>query len=189
MKRPKTYHLILTAVLSGIIAVVSYASAVTTTLIPGVAALYPAAALEIAFGIWFGLWGAFAAYIGVLIAGVTAGWFSPQVGILIGLGDFMLAAIPAYVFRKMNYSCQLKRTRDIVALITSSMIASILGSLLYNWVNLVLGVLQNMKAFWLGVLSWNIGNLLIVIVIAVPLVRALSRVLEKSGFTIKGLFE
>lgn len=187
IQRNNTYFLILTSVLSGMVAVVSYVSAITTTLIPGVAVLYPAAALEVVCGVWFGLWGGVAAYLGVLIAGIAAGWFSPQLGLVLGIGDFVLAVIPGLMFRLFSFNMELARVKDIIALLSSAMLASILGSLFYNGINLWIGVLQNSRAFWLGVLGWNIGNFVVVTILSIPLLRLLSNLLDRSGFVVKGM--
>jgi hypothetical protein len=180
--------LILTGVLSGIIGVLSWGAAVTTTFVPGVAAFYPAAAFEVVFGIWFGFWGAAAAYVGVMIAGLAAGWFSPPVGIVLSLSDFLLAYIPAWTFRKFALNKDLRGWRDVAGLIVSSVfVASFLGSLVYNAINLRLGVLQNTKAFWAGVVSWNVGNMVIIPLLAIPILKALTGLLEKSGLVVKGM--
>lgn len=44
-------HIILTAVNAGIIAILVLYAAISTTIVPGVAALYPATAFEVSFGL------------------------------------------------------------------------------------------------------------------------------------------
>jgi len=179
--------LILTAVNTFIIAVLILYAAITTTIVPGVAALYPATAFEVLFGIWFGVWGAIASYLGLLAAGLYAGWFpSPGVGAVLSVSDFLAAFLPYLVFKAMKADPELKSKRDWAAYILGGVILSSLpGSLYYNYLNLMMGQLRTWDEFWLGVYSWNVGNYIVVLVITTPLLKAVTRFIPRPLLSLR----
>jgi len=174
--------------MAGVIAILVLYAAITTTVVPGVAALYPATAFEVTFGIWFGVWGAIASYLGLLIAGTYAGWFSLPIGMVLSVSDFLAAFIPALLFRALKVQPSLKTPRDWAVYIVAGVILSSLpGSLYYNYINLLLGYLPGMEAFWVGVISWNIGNYVVVLIISTILLKSVSGYVMKAGLYVKGL--
>ncbi len=167
---------------AAVVGVLAYFAAVTVTFVPGVAALYPAAAFETAFGAWFGLWGAAASFLGLLIAGSVGGWFSIQLGLLLSLSDFILALAPAVAVRRRWFDCSLPTRRDALCYWgVSLLLGSLPGSLLYNYVNLSVGALAGWSSFWVAVLGWNIGNAVVIAVIGVPLMRIGGPLLVRRG--------
>lgn len=187
MKNPKV--IIVTALCAAIIGILAFYAAITTTFIPGVAALYPAAGFEVISGIWFGIWGALASYIGLLIAGTGGGWFALPIGLVLSLSDFILALAPAIAFRIFNVDPELKKKRDIIYfLISAILFGSIPSSLYYNFLNLQMGVIPSWEAFWIAVLGWNLGNIIVIPIIGIPLLKSLTPFIKQSGLLIKGLF-
>ncbi len=179
-------HIVLTAVMAGVLAITILFAAITTTVVPGVAALYPATALEVVFGIWFGVWGAVAAYIGLLIAGSYAGWFPLPLGIILSLSDFAAALIPAAAFRLFRADPSLKNWRDWIIYVAFGIIlSSVIPSLYYNSINLAIGWLPGMEAFWLAVISWNIGNYIVTTVIGIPLLKVVTPYIKRSGLYVQ----
>ena len=174
--------LILTAVCSAIIGVLAFFAAITTTVVPGVAAIYPAAALEVVFGVWFGLWGGLASYLGLLIAGTLGGWFPLHLGLILSSSDFLLAFLPALFFHLVKLDPELTRVRDVILFIVGSVIVgSVPGSIIYNYINFKLGVLPTIDAFWVAIIGWNLGNLIVIPVIGIPLLKTLTRFVRRSG--------
>jgi len=151
-----------------------------------VAALYPATAFEVIFGVWFGLWGAIASYLGLLIAGTYAGWFPLPLGLVLSVSDFLAAFMPALTFKLMKADPELKTKRDWIAYIIGGVILSSLpGSLYYNYINLLIGWLPSWEAFWVGVVSWNLGNYIVVLVIATPLLKIVTRYVRRTGLYVE----
>jgi len=180
--RSNPLKLVVTASCAAVVGVLAYAGAITTTIVPGVAALYPAAAVEVAFGIWFGLPGAIGSYIGLLIAGSLAGWFSIPVGAMMSVSDFLIAIIPYWAFRISRRDPSLPTWRDVgFFLLVSIFGGSLASSLYYNEVSLRLGVLPSRSAYWTAVIGWNIGNVLILSFIGIPLLRTATKFVVRAG--------
>ena len=181
-------HIILTAINSGVIGILAILGVVYTPVVPGVAALYPATAFEVAFGLWFGIWGAIASYIGCLIMNLYTG--IPIVfAIPLSLSDFLAAAIPMAAFRLAKTDPELKTLKDWVNYIISGVIlSSVPGSLYYCYILLKIGWIPSWEAFWLSVISWNVGNYIVVLVITTPLLKILTNYVKRTGLYVKGWF-
>ncbi len=172
-------RIVSTGVAAAIIGVLALVAAVTVTFIPGVAALYPATAFEAAFGVWLGYRGGIAAYIGLLFAGLLAGWFNLPTGVLLSVSDALIAFAGTLAVRYLGLRPSLPRLHDAAVFVGAALTGSVLGSLWYNLINLGLGVIAGWGTFWLAILGWNLGNLIILIVVGVPLMRFATPVLEK----------
>jgi len=182
-------HIVLTAVMAGVLALMILFAAITTTVVPGVAALYPATAFEVVFGIWFGVWGALAAYIGLVIAGTYAGWFPLPLGIVLSVSDFAAAFIPAAAFRLLKANPELKGGKDWATYIIFGVIlSSVIPSIYYNLINLAIGWLPSWEAFWLAIISWNIGNYIVTTVIGIPLLKIVTPYVKRSALYIERWF-
>jgi hypothetical protein len=179
-------HIVLTAVMAGVLSLMILFAAITTTVVPGVAALYPATAFEVVFGIWFGVWGALAAYIGLVIAGTYAGWFPLPLGVVLSLSDFAAAFIPAAAFRLLKADPALKRARDWVTYIVFGVVlSSVIPSFYYNSINLAIGWIPSWEAFVLAVVSWNIGNYIVTTVIGIPILKIVTPYVKRSALYVQ----
>ncbi|EXI92774.1 MAG: hypothetical protein AW12_00254 [Candidatus Accumulibacter sp. BA-94] len=179
---------IVTCTAAAIIGVLAYFAAISVTFVPGVAALYPAAAFEAVFGAWFGIYGAIASYIGLLFAGATGGWFSIQTGIFLSVSDFILALAPAIAARRGVFDPALPTASDAFKFWAVSLfLGSLPGSLVYNFINLQLGALAGWNSFWVAVLGWNIGNAIVLAALGVPLARIGTALIKKRGLYVQGL--
>jgi len=181
-------RLIITGIAAAIVGVLAFFAAISVTFVPGVAALYPAAAFESAFGSWFGLWGAIASYLGLLIAGSAGGWFAVPNGLLLASSDFIQALAPMIAVRYLGLNPALPNWRHAVGYVFVSLVfGSLPGSLLYNYINLKLGVLSGWNSYWAAVLGWNVGNLIMFVVIGLPLLRLGTAIMKRTDLYVKGL--
>jgi hypothetical protein len=186
MKGP--LRLIITAMCAGIVGVLAFYAAITTTIVPGVAAIYPAVAFEATFGAWFGIWGAISSFLGLLIAGSVSGWFSMPIGIILSMSDFMVAFAGAIACRWFRVDPSLPTFRDsVLFVIVTWGFGSIPSSLYYNGVNFALGVIPSWESFWIGVIGWNLGNLIIIPVIGIPLMKTVTVIVRRLGLYVEGL--
>ncbi len=182
-------HIVLTAIMAGVLGVMILYAAITTTIVPGVAAVYPATAFEVVFGCWFGVWGGIAAYIGLIIAGTYAGWFPLPLGIVLALSDFSAAVIPAAAFRLLKGDVGLKGGRDwAIYIVFGIVLSTVPGSIYYNLINLYIGWIPSWEAFWVGVISWNLGNFLVNTIIGIPLLKVVTPYVKRAGLYVEGWF-
>ncbi|MCD6515186.1 MAG: hypothetical protein J7L07_09710 [Candidatus Odinarchaeota archaeon] len=179
-------HIILTAINSGVIGILAILGVVYTPVLPGVAALYPATAFEVAFGIWFGIWGAIASYIGCLIMNLYTG-IPIVLAIPLSISDFLAAGIPAAAFRLAKSDPELKTIKDWINYIISGVIlSSVPGSMYYMYILMIIGWVPSWEAYWAAVAAWNIGNYIVVLIIATPMLKILTSYVKRSGLYVEG---
>jgi integral membrane sensor domain MASE1 len=181
-------HIVLTAIMAGVLAVMILYAAITTTVVPAVAAVYPATAFEVVFGCWFGVWGAIAAYIGLVIAGTYAGWFPLPLGMVLALGaDLTAALIPAAAFRLLKGNVALKSRKDwLIFIVFGIVLSTVPGSIYYNLINFYIGLIPSWEAFWVAVISWNLGNFIVITVIGTPLLKIVTPYVKRTGLYVRG---
>lgn len=181
--------IILTGICAAVVGVLVYFAAITITFIPGVAALYPAAAFESVFGAWFGIWGALASYLGLLTAGTAGGWFAGPNGLVLALSDFIQALAPMIAVRYFRLDPELPNWRHAASYVLVSLLfGSLPGSLIYNYINLQLGVLAGWNSFWVAVIAWNTGNFVLFIVIGIPVLRYGTRIVKRSDLYVSKVY-
>ena len=135
---------------------------------PGVSFFYTVVALMIVTTLWFGMYGALAAYAGCYIgAGVLSG-ISPEVSLLWSLADFWQVIIPLLAFRFFKADPSLRSARDLGILVVFGIILNNIAGALWGSVTLALpGTIpwgEVMSVFY----GWLIGNLVVCITL-VPL--------------------
>jgi hypothetical protein len=136
---------------------------------PGTSLLYLVVAVMIVTTLWFGLWGAIAAYAGCWIgAGVLSG-LSPTTSLLWSVADLLQVVIPLLAFRLLGADVALRTRRDLAILV-------VFGIVLNNLVGAVWGTLTLAPAGLVDLANllplfpvWFIGNMVICAVI-VPVV-------------------
>jgi len=135
---------------------------------PGVSLFYTVVALMIVTTLWFGMYGAVAAYAGCYIgAGILSG-LPPDVSLYWSLADFWQVLIPLIAFRVLKADPSLRSTRDLGILVVFGIILNNVAGALWGSVTLAVpGII-----LWAEVPSvffgWLIGNLVVCIVL-VPL--------------------
>jgi hypothetical protein len=108
-------------------------------LAPGVSSVYIIVAVMIVFGLWFGLYGAIAAYFGCFIgAGMLSG-IPPDVNIYWSLADFWEVLIPLAAFRAFGCDPGLKNWRDAGVLLVFGIILNNVAGATWGAVGLALG--------------------------------------------------
>jgi integral membrane sensor domain MASE1 len=137
-------------------------------LAPGVSSVYIIVAVMIVFGLWFGMYGAIAAYFGCFIgAGMLSG-IPPDVNIYWSLADFWEVLIPLVAFRVLGCDPGLKSWRDAGVLLGFGIILNNVAGATWGAFSLALGgeiPWSEVVQVWYGWLTVN----LIVCIILVPL--------------------
>lgn len=126
---------------------------------PGTSFLYIAAAVMIITTLWFGLYGAIAAYTGCWLgAGILCG-LSPAVSLVKSVADLVQVLIPLFAFRLLGADVSLKNRRDLLILI-------VFGVVLNNLVGALWGTFTLLEAGSIATADlsevfsgWVIGNI------------------------------
>lgn len=135
---------------------------------PGVSFFYTVVALMIVTTLWFGMYGAVAAYAGCYIgAGILSG-LPPDVSLYWSLADFWQVLIPLIAFKVLKADPSLRSARDLGILVVFGIILNNVAGALWGSVTLALpGTIPwgEVPSVFFG---WLIGNIVVCIVL-VPL--------------------
>lgn len=179
-----TKYVALTAVLSAIVTVVGIFALVPCPL-PGVSVLYVAAAVEVVFPLWFGIWGVLADYIGGVLMGLFYGEPAHSLLWAVILCDVTIGLIPLVAFRSLKRDPELKALRDWAVYV-------VFGILLNNLISAMAGVgssvamgLVPSELYWPSVALWATGNCISTTIIATPLLRGTTKYIKKTPVYVK----
>ncbi|MDO9034963.1 MAG: MASE1 domain-containing protein [Methanoregula sp.] len=136
---------------------------------PGISSFYIVVALMIVFALWFGMWGAIAAYAGCFVgAGLLSG-IPADINIIWSLADFWQVLIPLLAFRALRADPALTSRRDIVILLIFGVFLNNLCGALWGSLTLALAGLIPWNGFGSAFYACWMGNI-IVILILLPLI-------------------
>jgi len=151
----------------------------------GVSGFYLGVVVQVLGGIWFGFWG------------VLAGTFFPMIGDLVGgvpitvslaflPANLVQTLIPATYFRLFKVDPTLSSRKSWLHLLAS-------GVILNNLVGALLGVSAELALefitpdfYPIGVVGWFVGNVLPMLVVGIPLLKALSPIIVKHRAFCRG---
>jgi hypothetical protein len=134
-------------------------------IVPGVSALYAVVALMIVFTLWFGMYGAVAAYAGCLIgAGLLSG-IPIDVSMYWSLADLWQVLIPLLAFRVFRADPSLRSMRDVRVLAVFGIVINNMAGALWGSVTLALGGIVSWEAVVSVFSGWLIGNFVVCIVL------------------------
>jgi len=115
--------------------------------------------------LWFGLWGAIAAYAGCWIgAGVLSG-LSPTTSLVWSVADLLQVAIPLLAFRLLGADASLRTRRDMGILIVFGIILNNLAGAIWGTLSLAPAGLVDLPNLLPLFSVWFIGNMIICAVI------------------------
>jgi hypothetical protein len=134
----------------------------------GVALVYIAVAFMILFTLWFGAYGAIAAYIGTLLAGVLSTESllqHPEIAIIMAVAGLLQVLIPLVAVRTFRVDLTLESRRDLtVVLLFAVLINNLVGAAWGTFTLSLLGPVNIPGTFS----TWLVSNIVITILI-VPL--------------------
>lgn len=182
-RKPGTIHIVVTSVMSGLIAVIGY---LTHMFLPHfVISVWPTTGLFAVAGIWFGGWGVLAAYVGNTISSMSA--LGLVVSAVQSVSTIFQALIPAWAFRFFKANPNLETSRDgTIFMIWGTVIPGFVSTLLGPPVWYLFGIIPNVDALlYVAMPGWFLSNLLITPLIAWPLLKATSGAVMKSRAYVK----
>jgi hypothetical protein len=158
-------------------------SSLISPLHTGVAVICIAAAFMVIFTLWFGMYGAIAAYVGCFFgAGLFSG-MPATVAIYFSLAGLWMVLVPLAAFRIFDVNVGMESGRDLFHLVLFGTILNNVIAAAWGSIALAMGGVIG----WSGVLSvfllWLAGNAIFIIIIA-PLVlsRFTPRVAKSKVF-------
>jgi hypothetical protein len=178
-------YLIILVILIVINSLLARYAAVAWSSAPGVSELYFAIAFMIPFALWFGAWGAIAAYAGCII-GAGLGAMPLTVNLYWSLADLWQVLIPLVAFKAFHADISLKTKRDFYIFITFGWLLNNLVGAAWGSTMLAVGGVSAWSEVTKTFATWLAGNLLVTIVISSLLLRYVTGYFEKWNLTVKG---
>ena len=130
--------------------------------------LYVAVAFMILFALWFGAYGAVAAYVGCFIgAGILSG-IPPEVSVYWSLADLWQVLIPLVALRMLNVDLSLDKRRDIIVFVIFGIVINNAFGALWGAVMLAIGNVIAWAEVTPAFIGWFAGNVILTALI-VPL--------------------
>jgi integral membrane sensor domain MASE1 len=151
----------------------------------GIAIVYLAVAFMILFTLWFGAYGAIAAYVGTLLAGVltTESLLQrPEIAVIWAVAGLLQVLIPLVAVRVFEVDLTLQNRRDwTIILLFAVLINNIVGAAWGAYTLSLLGPVNIAGAFS----TWLIGNIIITILIVPLALRFLTETVSRSKLFVR----
>lgn len=153
---------------------------------PAVAShFYFAVAFMILFVLWFGAYGAIAAYVGCFIgAGVLSG-IPPEVSAYWSLADLWQVLIPLVALRMLNVDLSLDKRRDVIYVVVFGILINNAFGAAWGAVTLALGNVIAWSEVMPALIAWLAGNVILTALIVPFALRHGTPKIQKSKFFIK----
>jgi hypothetical protein len=188
VQEPTYSFVILTLIL---IVVDTFLAWISVKLIPAAAGvpaslLFIAVAFMLLFTLWFGAYGAIAAYVGTLVgAGLMASdSFSahPEIAVLWAVAGLLQVLIPLVAVRSFDVDLAMENPRDLTyVLIFGVIVNNIVGAAWGAW-TLALAQVVNMGSIFA---AWLIGNVIVTILVVPLALKLFTPKVRKSRFFVK----
>ena len=187
LKAPTYSFVILTFILILVNTALAYASA---KLIPsnaaGIAYIFPAVAFMIIFTLWFGGYGAIAAYAGTLVgSGLLASEplaKNPQIAVLWAIAGLLQVIIPLVAARSFEVDLALENRRDLsIIIIFAVIVNNLVGAAWGAW---TLGLVE--PGEMVSIFSaWLIGNVIVTLILVPICLKVFTPKVAKSRLFVK----
>ncbi len=184
--RPPTYSflilmiglIIINSLLAGISLGLSHL--ISPSLPTGIAVLYIAAAFMLIFTLWFGMYGAIAAYVGCFFGSGLLSGMPVSVAIYFSLAALWMVLIPLAAFRMFDVKVGIESRRDLFHLILFGAILNNVIAAAWASLSLAIGGVIVWSSVMSAFLPWLIGNAIIIIIIAPLVLKRYTSHVEKS---------
>ncbi|WML67194.1 MAG: hypothetical protein METHP_00696 [Methanoregula sp. SKADARSKE-2] len=191
-REPTYSFVILTLVLIAINAILARLSVILLPLaLPGgasgVSVIYFAVAFMILFTLWFGMYGAIAAYVGTLIGSGLLNPTLPQaVAVYWSIAGLLQVLIPLIAFRSLDADLSLENRRDgTILILFGVLINNVIGAIWGTYTLALGGVI--MPSDTISVFSaWLLGNILVTIIIVPIVLSRVSGRVRRSKLFVRG---
>jgi len=151
----------------------------------GVSVLYIAAAFMLIFTLWFGMYGAIAAYLGCFFGSGLLWGMPVSVALYFSLANLWMVLIPLVAFRIFEVNVGMESTRDLFHLVLFGTILNNVVGAAWGSVSLAAGG----QIEWSGLMSafvpWIIGNIIVILLIVPLVLGRYTQKVEKSKVYVK----
>lgn len=151
----------------------------------GIALVYFAVAFMILFTLWFGAYGAIAAYVGTLLGGVLTRenlLQHPEIAVIWAVAGLLQVLIPLVAVRMLEVDLTLANRRDwTIILLFAVLFNNLVGAAWGVFTLSLLGPLNIAGAFS----TWLVGNIIITLLIVPLALRFLTAKVNKSKVFVK----
>ncbi len=158
---------------------------ISPSLPTGVALIYIAVAFMLIFTLWFGMYGAIAAYVGSFLgAGLLSG-LPATVAIYFSIASILQVLIPLIAFRIFDVNVGMESTRDLFHLVLFGVILNNVIGAAWGSVALAIAGINEWSQVPFTFLVWFIGNVVVTIIIVPLVLRHFTPRVEKSKVFVK----
>jgi hypothetical protein len=151
----------------------------------GVALVYIAVAFMILFTLWFGAYGAIAAYIGTLLAGMLATESllkHPEIAVIWAVAGLLQVLIPLVAVRMFEVDLTLENRRDwTIILLFAVLINNLFGAAWGAFTLSLAGPVNTTGVFF----TWLVGNIIVTILIVPLALRFFTETITRSKLFVK----
>jgi integral membrane sensor domain MASE1 len=183
--KPVVFSILLFIVLVCIDALAAKFAVFSFGIAPGVSSIYVVVAVMIVFTLWFGMWGAFAAYAGCYIGAGMLGGIPAGINLVWSLADSWQVIIPLLAFRTLKVDASPTDVKDILALLIFGVLLNNLAGAFWGSTTLALGGVIS----WSGVIpvfyGWLSGNVISCLVLVPALLYFVTPVIRDHDLIIR----
>lgn len=151
----------------------------------GVSVIYFAVAFMILFTLWFGAYGAIAAYAGTLLGSGLLSSIPPGVAVYWSVAGLLQVLIPLVAFRAFEVDLALENRRDWTILILFGVLINNIVGAAWGSVTLAVGGVIQPGEIGSVLFMWLLGNIIVTLLIVPIALRRLSPKIVKSKLFVK----
>jgi hypothetical protein len=192
LNEPTYTFVILTFILILVNTALAYASSkFIPANVAGIAYIYPAVAFMILFTLWFGGYGAIAAYAGTLVgSGLLASEklaANPPVAIIWAAAGLLQVLIPLVAVRSFEVDLNLENRRDVSLIIVFAVVVnSLVGAAWGAW---TLSLAEDPALMGSIFSTWLIGNLIVCLLLVPAGLKVFTPKIQKSRLFVKNYWD
>jgi hypothetical protein len=186
MVNPPVYqYVVLFLVMVFINILLSKIAVISFEIAPGASAFYIVVAFMVVFTLWFGMWGAVAAYTGCFIgAGLLSG-IPPDVSLYWSLADFWQVLIPLLAFRFLHADPSLRNMRDMGILLVFGVFLNNLAGAVWGSVSLAAAGEIPWSEINMVIYGWWIGNCVVCLLLVPPILYIFTPVIRQHPLFVR----
>ncbi len=180
-------HLTTMVVVAMVVTVLAAFGIITFFTVPGVSVFYIAIGFYVPFAMWFGMWGILGNSLGCTLGAIIAGVPIPLTIVANTIPHIFQSGLPAWAVKGLGMNPALKDGRDWKIYLLVCVIATVvIPGIIFMAIMAAFGIMEWSAAFSTGILSYVIGDIIVILLISTLLLKGLSPLVKESRFYIQG---